>query len=158
VSSDKVEVIRYRRARFSNRLPVQYRYTAAHYWLAEAEPGLWRVGFTRFATRMLGDVVEFGFTPPPGARIDVGDPIGWLEGFKAITDLYSAGRGEFAGPNPRLEEDITLLDGDSYGEGWLYQVRGEPDPNCVDVHGYLAILDTTIDKMLEQSGGEYGSE
>jgi hypothetical protein len=28
-------------------------------------------------------------------------------------------------------------------------VRGTPDPAGVDVHGYVAILDATIDKMLE---------
>jgi hypothetical protein len=28
-------------------------------------------------------------------------------------------------------------------------VSGRPDPDSVDVHGYVAILDATIDKMLE---------
>ena len=36
-----------------------------------------------------------------------------------------------------------------YAEGWLYAVRGEPDPAAMDVHGYIALLDATIDKMLE---------
>ena len=32
-----------------------------------------------------------------------------------------------------LDADITLVDTDCYGQGWLYQVRGTPEPNSVDV-------------------------
>ena len=67
----KPETIAYKRSRFSTRLPVQYRYTASHYWLRESEPGIWQVGFTKFATRMLGEMVEFEFKVQPGARIEV---------------------------------------------------------------------------------------
>jgi glycine cleavage system H protein len=146
------QVIRYRRSRFSTRLPVNRLYALSHFWLLEQEPGLWRVGFTRFATRMLGDLVEMGLEPRPGDRVSVGQPIGSVEGFKALTELYCVAEGEFAGGNPALEQDITLTDTDPYGAGWLYQVRGRPEPNAVDVHGYVAALDSTIDRMLENEG------
>ena len=142
------EPIRYRRSRFSTRLPVDRRYTAAHYWLAEIEPGRWRVGYTRFATRMLGELVEVSLSPQPGERVAIGEVIGWIEGFKAITDVYSVVAGEYLGINPVLATEITLIDTDPYGAGWLYEVRGDPEPNSVDVHGYVAILDATIDRML----------
>ena len=142
------ETIAYKRSRFSSRLPVEYRYTSAHYWLRETEPGLWQIGFTKFATRMLGEMVEFEFKVGPGARIEVGQVIGWTEGFKAMSDIYSAVSGEFAGANPALAPNITLIDSKPYDEGWLYQVRGSPDPGHLDVKGYIAILDATIDKML----------
>jgi glycine cleavage system H lipoate-binding protein len=48
-----------------------------------------------------------------------------------------------------LKSDITLLESDPYGRGWLYAVRGRPESESVDVHGYVTILDATIDKMLE---------
>jgi glycine cleavage system H protein len=48
-----------------------------------------------------------------------------------------------------LAQNITLVDSDPYYKGWLYQVRGGPDPASVDVHGYMAVLDATIDKMLQ---------
>lgn len=127
-------------------------YTAAHYWLLEEVPGVWRVGFTRFATRMLGDFVEMGWEPAAGARVAVGETIGWVEGFKALTELYSVVEGEFLGGNPLLEEDITRTDSDPYGEGWLYRVQGEPEPNRMDVNGYVTLLDETIDRMLEKYG------
>ncbi|HXE56303.1 MAG TPA: glycine cleavage system protein H [Tepidisphaeraceae bacterium] len=140
-------VISYKRSRFSTRLPIDRRYVASHFWLAEVEPGLWRVGFTRFATRMLGDLVEHGFEVIPHDPIRVGQTIGWVEGFKALTDLYSVAEGTFEGGNPDLERDTTLIDKDPYSRGWLYLVRGTPDPNSVDVHGYIRLLDATIDKM-----------
>jgi glycine cleavage system H protein len=142
------ETIVYKRSRFSSRLPVQYRYTASHYWLREVESGIWQIGFTKFATRMLGEMVEFDFKVTPGARIEAGQVIGWTEGFKAMSDIYSAASGDFAGVNPAVSANITLIDSKPYGEGWLYQVRGVPDPGHTDVNGYFAILDATIDKML----------
>ena len=127
-------------------------YALSHYWLREEEPGRWRVGLTRFATRMLGDFVEMGFEARPGDTVAVGQPIGWVEGFKALTELYCVADGEFAGGNPELERDITLTDTDPYGAGWLYEVRGRPEPNAVDVHGYVAALDRTINEMMEKYG------
>ena len=48
---------------------------------------------------------------------------------------------------------MTLVDSDPYGKGWLYQALGEAEPGAVDAQGYTAILDATIDKMLEKQGG-----
>jgi glycine cleavage system H protein len=138
----------YRRSRFTTHLPVDRRFSAAHYWLLEEAPGIWRVGFTRFATRMLGDIVEFEFTATPGTTIGVGDEIGSIEGLKAVTSVFAAGTGQFLGEGEWLRQDVTLAESDPYGKGWLYRLQGTPDPDTVDVHGYVAILDATIDKML----------
>jgi glycine cleavage system H protein len=154
------ETIAYKRSRFSTRLPVEYRYTASHCWLRESKPGIWQVGFTKFATRMLGEMVEFEFKVEPGTMINVGQVVGWTEGFKAMSDIYSVASGEFLGPNPALAANITLIDHKPYGEGWLYQVRGVPDPGNTDVNGYIAVLDATIESMLrnryEQGEGQDG--
>lgn len=113
---------------------------------------------TKFATRMLGDLVEFEFDARPGQQVSVGQTIGWIEAFKALTDLYCVVEGVFAGVNPLIEQDISLVDTDPYGKGWLYSVSGAPDVDSVDVHGYVEILDLTIDKMKEQSGNQAGNE
>jgi glycine cleavage system H protein len=149
VNPARPATVHYRRSRFAARLPVDRRYTAAHYWLQEDPPGVWRVGFTAFATRMIGDLVEYDFTVAPGARVEVGQEIGSVEGFKAVTTLYSVVDGEFLGPGEGLAADITAADSDPHGRGWLYSVRGEPDPASVDVQGYVVILDATIDRMLK---------
>ncbi len=141
--------IYYKRARFLTHLPVDRLYTQSHYWLAASQPGEWRVGVTRFAGRMLGEMVEFGFTVQRGDPIDVGQAIGWVEGFKAVSDLYAVAEGEFLGSNPELDGDITLMDSKPYAEGWLYAVRGKPDAEAFDVNAYIALLDATIDRMLD---------
>ncbi|MBI2150197.1 MAG: glycine cleavage system protein H [Acidobacteria bacterium] len=141
--------IPYKRSRFSTRLPAGRRYTAGHYWLAEEQRGIWRIGFTKFATRMLGDLVEYAFSVNVGAAVIVGQEIGTIEGFKAVTALYSVAEGEFLGIGEALESDVTAVESDPYGRGWLYRVKGRPDPASVDVQGYIAILDATIDRMLE---------
>jgi glycine cleavage system H protein len=146
------DTVYFKRSRFSSRLPVDRLYTPSHFWVAEVEPGVWRVGFTQFATRMLGDLVEHGFSVKAGEAVTVGQTIGWVEGFKALTDVYCVVDGEFAGGNPALEQDVTLTDSDPYGQGWLYTARGRPDANSVDVHGYTQLLDLTIDKMREKAG------
>ena len=141
--------IYYKRARFLTHLPEGRLYTRSHCWLLEVRSGVWRVGLTQFASRMLGNVVEFGFSVHGGETVAVGQSAGWIEGFKAVSDIYCVAAGEFLGPNPALDSDITLLDSKPYGDGWLYEVAGLPDPETVDVMGYVAILDATIDKMLE---------
>jgi glycine cleavage system H protein len=138
----------YRQSRFTTHLPIDRRYSAAHYWLLEESPGVWRVGLTKFATRMLGDIVEFEFSAAPGAAIGVGDEIGSIDGLKAVTSVFAAGAGRFLGEGAPLRLDVTLAESDPYGKGWLYRLQGEPSPDTVDVHGYVAILDLTIDKML----------
>src|SRR4030095_13337750 len=110
---------------------------------------VWRVGLTKFATRMLGDIVEFEFIVASGAEIRGGDEIGTIEGLKAVTTIFSAAHGRFQSEGDRLRKDVTLAESYPYGGGWLYRLQGSPAADTVDVHGYVAVLDATIDKMLE---------
>jgi len=144
------EDIPYRRASFSTRLRADRLYTAGHYWLRKEVDDLWRVGFTRFAIRMLGEAVEMGFEVAAGAAVASGQAVGWIEGFKAVSDLYAPMAGTFDGPNAELESDMALFKKEPYERGWLFALRGEPDAGCLDPQGYVAVLDATIDKMLGQ--------
>ena len=145
--------IPYNRSRFSTRLLENRLYTAGHSWLEREDEEVWRVGFTKFAVRMLGEIVELGFETEPGATVETGQVIGWLEGFKAVTDMYSPLAGRFEGFNPAVDEEAALLSRDPYRRGWLFRVRGQPGGDCLDVHGYVTLLDTTIDKMLGRRHG-----
>lgn len=138
----------YKRSRFVTHLPTDRMYTPSHYWLLEEEPSVWRVGLTRFATRMLGEIVEVGITVMPGERIALGQVVGFLEGFKAMSDVYSMVEGTFLGASAELDRDITLLENDPYARGWLFRASGTIEPRSTDVEGYAAILDSTIDAML----------
>ena len=155
----QMDTIRFRHAHFSARFPVAYRYAPSHFWIAPADAaaaiaadgsgthGLWRVGFTKFATRMLGELVEMTLEIAPGSAVSAGQRLGTVEGFKAVSDLYCVVDGTFAGANPALTAEACLTHSDPYVAGWLYQVEGRPAPDTLDVHGYIALLAGTIDRL-----------
>jgi glycine cleavage system H protein len=147
---DPKKDVRFKRHRFVARFPGEYLYSPAHYWLAEDEPGLWRVGLTHFATRMLGEIVEFDVELPPGDAVENGQVIGWVEGMKAVSDLFCVATGTFRGMNPIALEEVEKVCQDPYGDGWLYAVEGRPDPGCTGVEIYLERLGETLDTMQEE--------
>ncbi|MCZ7641117.1 MAG: glycine cleavage system protein H [Verrucomicrobia bacterium] len=147
---------RYERGHFVTWLPTSHRYTTDHVWLAsgptEGSEPRWRVGLTAFALRLLGELVECEFTVPPGGCVAPGDILGTFEGFKAVTDLISPGRGIFAGGNPALAGGIEAVERDPHGAGWLYEFAGEPAPGTLDFEGYCRWLDQTIDRLRAGEG------
>lgn len=148
MSNASPETIFYKRARFKTNLPVDRLYSQAHYWLAPEEQGTVRVGLTKFATRMLGDFVELQFVVASGDTVEVGQPIGSIEGFKAISEIYCVAGGKFAGANLELNTEPTLLERQPYEGGWLYRIADATPDQLLDVHGYIGLLDATIDRML----------
>jgi glycine cleavage system H protein len=103
---------------------------------------------------MLGEMVDHGFEVEAGTAVQCGQIIGWVEGFKAISDLFCVVEGEFLGSNAALKERISLISKDPYQKGWLYEVKGQPDAKCLDVHAYRDLLDKTIDRILAQQKGD----
>ena len=156
MDTSKPATLFYKRSHFVTHLPVNYLYSRSHFWLAEQTKGEWRVGLTKFATRMLGDMVDHGFEMETGAPVVVGQIIGWVEGFKAISDVYCVAMGTFFCANSALREKISLIDKQPYAAGWLYGVRGTPDEKCLDVHGYREHLDRAIDLILSKQKSEGG--
>jgi glycine cleavage system H protein len=148
--------VRFKHARFSARFPEGFRYSRSHYWMApvEEEPGLWHVGFTKFATRMLGELVEANFPLNEGDPVEPGQSIGSVEGFKAASDVLCVMQGGFAGMNAALQADACIVKSDPYQVGWLYAVRGKPEEDSLDVQGYVALLQETIQKMQEAGYGD----
>ncbi|MEM6278768.1 MAG: glycine cleavage system protein H [Verrucomicrobiota bacterium] len=147
-----MEYARFKHARFSARLPVTFRYSLSHYWMQEEEgnPGIWRVGFTKFATRMLGELVEANYEVKEGESVQSGQQIGYVEGFKAASDLFSVMDGAFVCGNPILEEDACIVKSSPYVDGWLYSVKGKPEASSVDVEGYIDHLGILIEKMQKE--------
>ena len=151
--------VRFKHARFSARFPETYRYSKSHYWMApvEGQEGVWRVGFTKFATRMLGELVDCDWKVPAGGPVEPGQIVGWVEGFKAASDVYCVMQGSFVEGNPYLKQDACVVRSDPYEVGWLYAVRGEPEEGHLDVHGYIAHLGAIIQRMAEEGHGEEGA-
>ncbi len=70
---------------------------------------------------------------------------------KPIDTLYFRSRSSMTAFTSRVkgaETDPSRIDKDPYYAGWLYTARGTPEANSLDVDGYIAVLDATIDKML----------
>ena len=154
VNSSSQKTLHYKNSHFATQLPVEYLYTRAHCWAAEETNGVWRIGFTKFATRMLGEIVDHKFDVTPATAVALGQTLGWIEGFKAISDLFCIAEGEFVEGNPALKENIEVVNQSPYNDGWLYKVRGKVDPAAGNVHTYVSFLDATIQKMLEKQKQE----
>jgi glycine cleavage system H protein len=156
-----METVRFRHAHFSAHFPVGCRYSPSHYWMRPADDeaargatGLWRVGLTKFATRMLGELVELIVEVEPGAAVAGGARLGTVEGFKAVSDLFCVVDGTFEVANPALGAEGCLTHSDPYGAGWLYAVRGTPASGHLDVHGYIDVLTATIDRLQASRYGD----
>jgi len=160
-----METVRFRHAHFSARFPVDCLYTPSHFWMrpaagsagqavvdtaaaaSEPRPRLWQVGFTKFATRMLGELVEMVLEVQPGQTVAGGERLGTVEGFKAVSDLFCVVDGTLSAANPALTAEACLTHSDPYGAGWLYAVQGTPSAGHLDVHGYIALLGLTIEQL-----------
>jgi glycine cleavage system H protein len=99
---------------------------------------------------MLGDLVDQAFETPVGGLVEPGKILGWIEGFKAISDIYCVVDGIFQGGNPSLKGQLDRINSDPYGAGWLYRATGEPDRSCMPAQDYANLLNATIDRMLAQ--------
>jgi glycine cleavage system H protein len=140
----------YKRATFVTHLPAEHRFTASHSWLSAAGDDVWRVGYTKFALRMLGEIVDVQVEKKAGEAVQPGEVIGSIEGFKALSDLYCVGQGKFLRANPELAKNLEVLSEKPYDEGWIYEFAGAPDARVLDVNGYRNLLDATIDRMLQK--------
>jgi glycine cleavage system H protein len=144
-----MEFLRFKHARFTARFPRDYRYSRSHYWMAPVadQPGHWRVGFTKFATRMLGELVEASFAVPIDGPIAAGDEIGQVEGFKAASSVFSVIDGTFQGMNPALQIDACIVKSDPYIDGWLYETAGTPEAGDLSGEEYVTLMEETITRM-----------
>lgn len=150
MSESPLQFLRYKRNRFSARFPSDRQYTRSHFWLRKEADGAWRIGLTTFATRMLGEIVELDFEKAADAPVALGEVIGWVEGFKAVSDIFSVATGVFRGYNEVSANQPELICRDPYASGWLYEVNGVVDAESLSVEGYAEHLDQIIDKMLEK--------
>ena len=150
MESARPKTIFFKRSHFATHLPADALFSPSHYWLQQESDGAWRVGFSKFAVRMLGDLVDQSFDVAEGAPVEPGKIIGWIEGFKAISDIYCVIEGTFVGGNAALKGRLEQINDDPYGGGWLYRAKGKPDPNCMPATDYVNLLNATIDRMLAQ--------
>ncbi|MFX0539539.1 glycine cleavage system protein GcvH [Ornithinimicrobium sp. Y1847] len=123
--------------------PEDLRYTSDHEWVKDMGDGVARVGITAYAQDALGDVVYVSL-PQVGDTVAVGDSVGEVESTKSVSDIYAPLAGEVVGANEALDATPELVNSDSYGEGWMYEIKVEDAgalDGLLDAAAYQAELD-----------------
>ncbi|MFG2073582.1 glycine cleavage system protein GcvH [Nonomuraea maritima] len=111
-----------------SNIPDDLSYTKEHEWVAGLDDGLTvTVGVTAFAADALGDVVYVQL-PDVGASVAQGDSVGEVESTKSVNEIYAPVGGEVVEVNQSVVDDPSLVNSDPYGEGWMFRVRMEGDP------------------------------
>lgn len=101
--------------------PDDLRYTNDHEWVRDLGDGVVRVGITAYAQDALGDVVYVSL-PTVGESVAPGDSCGEVESTKSVSDIYAPLAGEITAVNDSLDATPELINTDSYGEGWMYEL------------------------------------
>ena len=109
--------------------PDDLKYTSEHEWVrdpGEAD-GSVRVGITDYAQDALGDIV-YVTLPEVGAKVTRGEACGELESTKSVSDIYAPLTGQVVAKNEALDTSPELVNGEPYGEGWMFEiVPANPD-------------------------------
>jgi glycine cleavage system H protein len=119
--------------------PTNLQYTAEHEWIA-MDGDTARVGVTAYGADALGDIVYVDL-PSVGSTVTAGESCGELESTKSVNDLYSPVTGEVVAVNEDLDTDPRLVNGDPFGEGWLYVVRVTTATELLDAAAYDALME-----------------
>ena len=102
-------------------IPENLKDTVDHEWvMIEGERA--KVGITDYAQDALGDVV-FVDIPELGKRVTVGETVTEVESTKSVSDIYAPLEGEIIEINQELDDSPELLNGDPYGEGWIFILK-----------------------------------
>ena len=152
--SPPMEFVRYKHARFSARFPARYRYSPSHYWMASG-PGR-RAGCGASASPSSPPACSANSSKPSSActkgdPVAPGQEIGWVEGFKAASDVYCVMEGAFVGgePGPRTPTPASCAPIPILTAGST-PCADAPENGNLDVHAYVDLLDETITRMQAQ--------
>lgn len=112
--------------------PEDLKYSADHEWVRSGNGSTVRVGITEYAADQLGDIV-FVSLPTVGDAVAAGDSCGELESTKSVSDVFSPVSGTVTAVNEVLEGSPETVNGDPYGDGWLFEVDLGADADLDDL-------------------------
>ena len=124
-------------------VPEGLRYTNEHEWVRRGEDGTVRVGITDYAQDALGDIV-FVELPEPGTTVSPVTACGEVESTKSVSELFAPVAGTVTARNEGLEAAPETVNGDPYGEGWMFEVRPDDDASVdalLDPAAYRTLTD-----------------
>lgn len=107
-------------------VPQELFYTSNHEWVRKEEDGTVTVGITEHAQGLLGDLVYVEL-PEVGRGVNGGEEISVVESVKAAEDIYSPLTGDVTEVNEALGDNPETINGDPYGDGWIFRLRPAAD-------------------------------
>ncbi|MEW9547639.1 glycine cleavage system protein GcvH [Nonomuraea sp. NPDC050783] len=111
-----------------SNIPDDLSYTKEHEWVAGLDDGLVvTIGITAYAVEQLGEVVYVQL-PDVGTTYEEGASVGEVESTKSVSEIFTPVGGEIVEVNQAVVDSPALVGNDPYGEGWMFKVRVEGDP------------------------------
>jgi len=102
-------------------VPVDRRYARNHMWAAEADGGF-RIGFSAYAVRLMGDINHLEWALTTGQNIQERRPIGYVDASKATSDLYAPGSGRIIEVNRAILATPRTINSNPYDPAWLFSM------------------------------------
>jgi len=109
---------------FEALFPTDRLYATNHMW-ALPRGDVYRFGFTAYSVRLLQDVYFLDWAVEPGAILRKSQEIGLIESKKAESSLFAPIPGDLTSLNEELLDDPSTINIDKYGDGWLFEIRGD---------------------------------
>ena len=125
---------------FVAEFPCDRQYATNHMWAKQTQPDTWRFGLTAYAVRLLQDVYFLDWTSEPSTPLKSRANIGSIESKKAESDLYSPLAGTLTAINVATLEDPSLINADTYGDGWLIEIQAKDHSALLSPEGYAEHL------------------
>lgn len=107
-----------------------FYYTKTHEW-AKVEGKTVRVGLTDYAQKQLRDIVYVEYIDAEDKTVEAGSKVASaaqfasVESVKATSEVYAPVKGKVLDVNKALEDSPELINGDTYGQGWLVVIQAE---------------------------------
>lgn len=111
-----------KRREVSTTLKEQLLYTPKHTWARITPEGNIRVGLSDYAARHLKGIARVT-TEPIGKEVNKMEPIGVVETWMFMFDIYAPVSGKIVKVNEDLKNDPYLINEDPYGKGWILEIK-----------------------------------
>ena len=116
-------------------MPDELYYHGDHAWVRKDDDGNVTIGMNDFYQKTAGDTTYIDL-PFEGDDVEQGETCGKIQSAKWVGKFVAPISGEVLEVNEDLEDDPTLINTDSYGEGWIMKLKPS-DEGEIDglVHG-----------------------
>jgi len=105
-----------------SEIPGDLKFLRSHEWARIEDNGHITVGISDHAQAALGDLVYVEL-PEVGDQLQAGNGAAVVESVKAASDVYSPVSGTVVAVNEKLADAPETINGDAYGDGWLFVVK-----------------------------------